>query len=127
MTIRDIGEWFSGFWTALVRDVQIVFSENILDWPLWTFLFVAALLLALVVPNLLTVREEEEANIEANIDGGFWESIWIIFGFCVISYIIFAAFTGRHDLPAWLGFLGLVSWPILGYGLLLKLAKRFRK
>jgi hypothetical protein len=75
MTLRDIGEWFSGFWAALVRDVQIVFSENILDWPLWTFFLVAALILALVVPNLSTIREEEEANI----DDGVWLLLYVGF------------------------------------------------
>ncbi len=124
MTLRDIGEWFSGFWAALVRDVQIVFSENILDWPLWTFFLVAALILALVVPNLSTIREEEEANI----DDGVWGSIWAaLIGFCFMSYLIFAAFTGRHGLPSWLGFVGLISWPIFGYGFLLKLVKRLSK
>ena len=32
VTLRDVGEWFSGFWQALERDVQTVFSENVLDW-----------------------------------------------------------------------------------------------
>ena len=95
------------------------------DWPLWAFVVVAVVLLAIILPALFTVREEE---IDPNLDDGIWGSIWaLLIGFCGMSYLIFAAFTGRHEFPSWLGFVGLIGWSVLGYAFLLKLIRRFRK
>lgn len=35
MTLRDVGDWLEGAAVAFGRDLQTVFSENILDWPLY--------------------------------------------------------------------------------------------
>lgn len=124
MTLRDIGESFSGLWQAIQDDVRTVFSENILDWPIWAFVVVVLLLVGIVAPSLSTVKREEAANI----DDGIWGSIWaVLIGFLAMSYLIFAAFTERHGLQPWLGFIGLISWPIFGYSFLLKLHRRLRK
>lgn len=124
MTLRDIGEGLAGFWQAIQDDIKTVFSENILDWPLWTFVVVVLLVLFIVLPALSTVKREEDANI----DDGIWGSIWAaLIGFSFMSYAIFAAFTGRHGLQPWVGFVGLISWPIFGYVCLLKLLRRWRK
>lgn len=124
MTLRDIGERLSGLWQVIKGDIKTVFSENIMDWPLWAFVVVVLLLVAIVAPALSTVKREEAANI----DDGIWGSIWAaLIGFCFMSYMIFAAFTERHGFPPWLGFVGLISWPIFGYTFLLKLLRWWLK
>lgn len=35
MTLRDVGDWFSGLWYAIGEGFHIAFTESILDWPLW--------------------------------------------------------------------------------------------
>jgi hypothetical protein len=124
MTLRDVGEGLSGLWQVIHDGVRAVFSENILDWPIWALVVVVLLIVGIVAPALATVKREEAENV----DDGIWGSIWAaLIGFCFISYVIFAAFTERHGLPAWLGFVGLISWPILGYAVLLKLLRRWLK
>ena len=124
MTLRDIGGFFSGLWQSIQGGVRTVFSENIMDWPLWAFVVVVLLIVAIVAPALATVKRDEAANI----DDGIWGSIWAaLIGFCFISYLIFSAFTERHGLQPWIGFLGLIIWPIFGYAFLLKLRSRLQK
>ena len=125
MTLRDIGKSFSGLWQAIQDDVRTVFSENILDWPIWVLVVAVLLLVGIVAPSLSTVKREEES---ANIDDGIWGSIWAaLIGLLAMSYLIFAAFTERHGLQSWVGFIGLISWPIFGYSFLLKLRHWLRK
>lgn len=42
MTLRDIGNtiggWIEAGADAIERDLRVVFSEHVLDWPLWTLL-----------------------------------------------------------------------------------------
>lgn len=37
MTLRDILDWLETLWAAFLRDLDIVRTENILDWPIWVF------------------------------------------------------------------------------------------
>ena len=124
MTIRDIGESFSGLWQVIQGDVRTVFSENILDWPLWASVVVVLLFVGIVVPVLYAVKSDEATNI----DNGIWGSIWLpLIGFFVVSYTIFAAFPERHELRPWFVFVGLILWLSFGYSFLLRLRRWWGK
>ena len=52
MTLRNVGGWLQDFGHAVERDIGLMFTENIIDWPLWTVAFVVVLIvLALVILN----------------------------------------------------------------------------
>lgn len=35
MTLRDVGDWFSEKWQAILDGVRIAATESFWDWPLW--------------------------------------------------------------------------------------------
>lgn len=67
MTLRDAGDWLDNFGNAFSRDVSLMFSENILDWPIWTVVIVAILGFAVLVliTALLNVFPEVVEKIKA--------------------------------------------------------------
>lgn len=127
MTLRDIGGWFSDLKDDLMHDVQIVFAENIIDWPLWIFIVIGGVLLLLVIPMFLELVSKLVGK-DDDPYADFWDSVWAILAlFCVTSGLIISAFTGIGGIPLWAGVIGLICWPIFGYAFFVKLRRRFKK
>ena len=95
MTIRDILDGIESMWAAFLRGLDIMRTENILDWPIWVFpllaivaFIVGAVLLQWVFTLAGDLLDWWEEYGMAVWRFGFFATVWLITFFALMGVFL---------------------------------------